>query len=261
MADDAKMPFLAHLAELRQRLLWSVAAIGVGFVLTFSLSGRLLQLLQRPLKVELTLQRQWPFILGRQKPSPPDLIFTAPAEAFWAHLKVALLSGLMVALPIMLWQVWRFVEPGLLPKERRFALPFVILSTIFFALGMAFCFVLVLPYAMTFLLTFDPNLKPMLKVGEYIDFTVKFLLAFGAIFELPLAITIAARLGMVTPQFLSRNRKYAILLCFVASAILTPTPDVFNQTLMAVPMYLLYEVGILAARVMARRRAAALEAT
>src|SRR3990172_10122966 len=127
-------------------------------------------------------------MVGRQKPSPPDLISTAPAGAFWAHLKVALLSGLMVALPIMLWQVWRFVEPGLLPKERRFALPFVILSTIFFALGMAFCFVLVLPYALSFLLSFDSNLKPMLKVGEYIDFTVKFLLAFVLIFELPLAL-------------------------------------------------------------------------
>ncbi len=261
MPDDVKMPFLAHLAELRQRLIWSVAALGVGFVLTFKFSDRLMTLLKRPLAVQPAFQRRYPFIVNQVKAAPPELIFTAPAEAFWAHLKIALMAGLMVALPIVLYQVWRFVEPGLLAKEKRFALPFVVLSTISFAVGMAFCFGLVLPYAFTFLLTFDPNLKPMLKVGEYIDFTVKFLLAFGLIFELPLAMTIAARLGMVTPQFLSRNRKYAFFLCFVVGAILTPTPDVFNQSLMAIPMYLLYEVGIVAARVMARRRAAALAAS
>ena len=255
MADDAKMPFLAHLVELRRRLIWSIAAVGVGLIAAFSQTGRLMALLQRPLTVELTFQRKPPFVVNTVKASPPDVIFTAPAEAFWAHLKVALLVGLVVALPFVLYQIWRFVEPGLLSKEKRFAIPFVVLSTISFAIGMMFCFVLVLPYALSFLLSFDPNLKPMLKIGEYIDFTLKFLLAFGLIFELPLALAIAARLGMVTPQFLSRNRKYAFFLCFVAGAILTPTPDIFNQSLMAVPMYLLYEVGIVAARIMARRRA------
>ena len=258
MADGAKMPFLAHLGELRHRLIKSIVAMGVGLLVALFFTPRLMNFLRRPLLVELVFQRRYPFFVQVAKPHPPEVIFTAPAEAFWAHLKVALMVGLVVALPVVLFQVWRFVEPGMLPKEKRFALPFVVLSTISFAVGMAFCFVLVLPYAFTFLLSFDPNLKPMLKVGEYIDFTVKFLLAFGLIFELPLAITIAARLGLVTPQFLARNRKYAFFLCFVVGAVLTPTPDVFNQSLMAIPMYLLYEVGILAARLMARRRAAAL---
>ncbi len=257
MADDAKMPFLAHLGELRQRLIWSVVAIGVGVVASMAFSRRLLAFVMRPLCVELSLQWRPPFFLNRIRAKCPEVIFTAPAEAFWAHLKSAFLAGLMLALPVVLVQVWRFVEPGLLPKEKKFALPFVVLSTISFAVGMAFCYVVVLPGALNFLLSFDPNLKPMLKVGEYIDFAVKFLLAFGLIFELPLGITIAARLGIVTPQFLARNRKYAILLCFIVGAVLTPTPDIFNQTLMAVPMYLLYEVGIVAARIMARRRAAA----
>ena len=261
MADDAKMPFLAHLGELRQRLIKSIVALGVGLLASLFFTPQLMAFLRRPLRVELAFQRRYPFIVNQVKAAPPELIFTAPAEAFWAHLKVALLVGLVVALPVVLFQVWRFVEPGLLPKEKRFALPFVVLSTLSFAVGMAFCFVLVLPYAFTFLLTFDPNLKPMLKVGEYIDFTMKFLLAFGVIFELPLAMTIAARLGLVTPQFLARNRKYAFFLCFVVGAVLTPTPDVFNQSLMAIPMYLLYEVGIVAARIMARRRAAALAAS
>ena len=260
MTDDAKMPFLAHLGELRQRLIKAIVAMGAGLLVSFFFTRQLMTLLQRPLRVELVFQRHSPFFVNRLKPSPPEVIFTAPAEAFWAHIKVAFLVGLVLALPVVLYQVWRFVEPGLLPKEKKFAAPFIVLSTISFAVGMAFCFALVLPYAFTFLLTFDPNLKPMLKVGEYIDFTVKFLLAFGIIFELPLAMAIAARLGLVTPQFLSRNRKYAFFLCFVVGAVLTPTPDVFNQSLMAIPMYLLYEVGIVAARLMARRRAAALAA-
>ena len=112
----------------------------------------------------------------------------------------------------------------------------MVLSTIFFFIGVLFCFVFVLPMAMQFLLTFDPAIKQMPRFSEYVDFTLKFLLAFGAIFELPLAIVIGARLGLVTPQFLSRNRKYAILVNFIIAAILTPTPDVFNQCLMALPM-------------------------
>ncbi len=258
MTDDAKMPFLAHLGELRKRLLWSIVAIGVGVLCTIYFSFSLMAFLMRPLKVELSLRWRPPFFLWTQVEKPPDVVFTAPAEAFWAHLKVALLAGLVLALPVVLFQIWRFVEPGLLPKEKRFALPFVVLSTISFVVGMAFCYSIVLPSAFKFLINFDPNLKPMLKVGEFIDFTVKFLLAFGVIFELPLAMAIAARLGMVTPQFLARNRKYALLFCFIVGAFLTPTPDVFNQTLMAVPMYILYEVGIVVVRVMARRRAAAL---
>ena len=173
---------------------------------------------------------------------------------------MALLAGLVLALPVVLFQVWPFVEPGLLPQEKRFALLLVILSTMAFAVGMAFAFTLVLPYALTFLLTFDPKLKPLIRVREYVDFAVKFLLAFGLILELPLAIAIAAHLGMVTPQFLARNRKYALLLSFIAGAVLTPTPDIFNQSMMAVPTYVLYEAGVLAARLMARRRARVLAA-
>jgi sec-independent protein translocase protein TatC len=154
---------------------------------------------------------------------------------------------------VILYEIWRFVAPGLLPKERRFATPFVVLSTIFFFMGVLFCFVFVLPMAMQFLLTFDPTIQQMPRFSEYVDFTLKFLLAFGAIFELPLAIVIGARLGLVTPQFLSRNRKYAILVNFIIAAILTPTPDVFNQCLMAVPMCVLYELGILASRFVVRR--------
>ena len=247
------MPFLAHLEELRKRLIVSFIAIGIAFIVVFNFRGILLQLLQWPLTTDVIMGRRFPFMGFRHKPPIAPLTALGPAETLWTHFKVALIGGLLVALPVVLYQIWKFIEPGLLPRERRFALPFVILSTVSFFLGAAFCLFIVLPLAMKFLLEFDPTIKQTPRFGEYVDFTLKFLLAFGVIFELPLAMTVAARLGIVTPQFLARNRKYAILVNFIIAAILTPTPDVFNQAMMALPMCLLYEVGIIAARIVTRR--------
>jgi sec-independent protein translocase protein TatC len=152
--------------------------------------------------------------------------------------------------------VWAFIAPGLLPHERKFALPFVFLSTLFFAIGATFALTVIVPFAVRFLISYrTENLVATISVNRYVDFVLKFTIAFGLVFELPLAITLASRLGLVTPQFLAKNRKYAILLAFVAAAILTPTPDAFNQSLMAGPLILLYEVGIIAARVFGRRPA------
>ena len=247
------MPFLAHLEELRKRLIVSFSVIGVAFILAFNVRDYCIRLLQWPLTTDIVMGRKFPFLAFNAKPAIAKLTALGPAETLWTHFKVAFIVGAMLALPVILYEIWKFIEPGLLPKEKRFALPFVILSTISFFIGVAFCFFIVLPMAMQFLLTFDPSIQQMPRFGEYVDFTLKFLLAFGVIFELPLAITIAARLGMVTPQFLARNRKYAILINFIVAAILTPTPDVFNQALMALPMCVLYEVGILAARLVTRR--------
>ncbi|MGH7369656.1 MAG: twin-arginine translocase subunit TatC [Candidatus Methylomirabilaceae bacterium] len=257
--SDEKMSFVSHLEELRKRLIVSLVAIGIGFVLTFSYSETILRILKRPLTADLVFSRSYPFVRSVPRPGLPiDLIFLAPAEAFWMHMKIAFLTGLLLVLPIVLHQIWKFIAPGLLPHEKRYALPFVVLGTTFFFFGLLFCFYFVLPFALKFLLTYKTeNLKPMLSIGNYVDFTAKFLLAFGLIFELPLAIGVAAKVGLVTPQFLSRNRKYAILINFVIAAILTPTPDVFNQFLMALPMCLLYEVGIVAARLLVKTRAAA----
>jgi len=257
--SDEKMSLFSHLEELRRRIVISLVAIGIGFILTFSFSETILRFLKRPLTTDLVLSRTYPFIRSAPRPGAAiDLIFLAPAEAFWMHMKIALLTGLLLVLPVVLHQVWKFVAPGLLPREKRYALPFVVLGTVFFFFGLLFCFYFVLPFALSFLLTYKTeNLKPMLSIGNYVDFTSKFLLAFGLIFELPLAIGVAAKLGLVTPRFLSKNRKYAILINFVIAAILTPTPDVFNQTLMALPMCLLYEVGILAARLLVREPATA----
>jgi len=256
---DEKMSFVSHLEELRKRIVVSLIAISTGFVLTFSYSETILRILKRPLTTDLVFHRGYPFVRSVSRPGPPvDLIFLAPAEAFWMHMKVAFLTGLLLVLPVVLHQIWKFIAPGLLPREKRYALPFVVLGTIFFVFGLLFCFYFVLPFALKFLLTYKTeNLKPMISIGNYVDFTAKFLLAFGLIFELPLGIGVAAKLGVVTPQFLSKNRKYAILINFVIAAILTPTPDVFNQCLMALPMCLLYEVGIVAARLLVKTRAAA----
>ena len=247
------MPFLAHLDELRKRLIVAFSAIGIGFVLVFNLRERMIQLLQWPLMTEVVMGRRFPFVAFQSKPPIAKLTALGPAETLWTHFKVAFIAGLLVAIPVVLYELWRFIAPGLLPKERRFALPFVVLSTAFFFLGVAFCFFIVLPLALQFLLTFDPSIQQMPRFSEYVDFTLKFMLAFGVIFELPLAMVIGTRMGIVTPQFLARNRKYAILVNFVIAAILTPTPDVFNQSLMALPMCLLYEVGILASRLIVPR--------
>lgn len=235
---EGRMPFLAHLGELRQRILVSLIAVGLGFAATFSFSERIIAWLARPL--------------------PAKLAFLEPTEPFWVNMKVALVAGLFLVLPVVLYEVWAFVAPGLLPHERKFALPFVVLSTISFFLGATFALTVIVPFAVKFLVGYKTaNLVPTISVNRYVDFVLKFTLAFGLVFELPLAITLGSRLGLVTPEFLARNRKYAILLCFLAAAILTPTPDAFNQLLMAGPLVLLYEAGIVAARLFGRRKRAA----
>jgi sec-independent protein translocase protein TatC len=254
MHDEARMPFLAHLDELRKRLLVSIIAIGIGFVLVFNFRTYILDFLQWPLTTQVVMARHFPFVWFQHHPPIAKLTALGPAETLWTHFKVALIAGLFVSLPVVLYEVWRFIAPGLYETERRFALPFVVVSTFSFFLGAAFCMFFILPLVMQFLLNFDPSIQQMPRFGEYVDFVLKFVLAFGVIFELPLAMTIAARLGLVTPQFLAKNRKYAILVNFIIAAILTPTPDVFNQTMMALPMCLLYEVGIVAARIVSRRQ-------
>jgi sec-independent protein translocase protein TatC len=146
------------------------------------------------------------------------------------------------------------VAPGLYQTEKKYAAPFVIIGSLMFIGGGAFSLFVVTPYAINFLLSFArPGLQPMISIGSYIDFLLKFTVAFGLVFELPLALTLAARMGVVTPKTLARNRKYAVLGAFIAAAVLTPTPDAFNQMLMAGPLIILYEVGIVSARIFGRR--------
>src|ERR671931_1215691 len=173
-----------------------------------------------------------------------------------------LLGGLFIASPGILWQVWAFVAPGLHEQEKKYAAPFVIVGSVMFIAGGAFSLFVVTPYAIQFLLSYARDtLQPMITLENHIDFLLKFTLAFGLVFELPLIITLLARMGVVTSKQLARNRKYAILGAFIAGAVLTPTPDAFNQTLMAGPLILLYEVGIVCARIFGRRPAPAVQPT
>jgi sec-independent protein translocase protein TatC len=238
---DDKMPFLEHLGELRVRIMRALIAVLVGALVALPFSQYLIDWLARPITR-----------LGY------ELVFTAPAEAFWVQMKVGIIAGLFVAAPGILWQVWGFVSPGLHAYEKKYAVPFVIIGSMLFLVGGAFSLFVVTPYALTFLLGYArPGLKPMITIENHIDFLLKFTLAFGAVFELPLVITLAARMGLVTARTLAKNRKYAILGAFVVAAVLTPTPDAFNQALMAGPLILLYEVGIICARLFGGRKAPA----
>jgi len=232
-----KMSFMEHLGELRVRIVRALIGLLVGLGIALPFSQYVVDYLARPIQA-----------------TGNTLVFLAVTEAFWVQMKVALIAGLFLASPVVLWQVWSFVSPGLYAHEKKYAAPFVIIGSLLFIGGGAFSLKIVTPYAVTFLLSYArPGLQPMISVGLYIDFLLKFTLAFGLIFELPLAITLAARMGVVTPKTLARNRKYAVLGAFIAAAILTPTPDAFNQTLMAGPLIVLYEVGILCARIFARK--------
>ena len=239
MSVDDRMPFMEHLGELRVRIMRSLVALLIGLCLAFPFSARVVDWLARPIQQ-----------------SGNTLVFLAVTEAFWVQMKVALFLGLFIASPGILWQVWRFVEPGLHGHEKKYAVPFVLIGSLLFIAGGAFSLLIVTPSAISFLLSYArPGLQPMISIGNYIDFLVKFTLAFGAVFEVPLAMTLVARMGLVTPKAFAKNRKYAILGAFIAAAVLTPTPDMINQSLMAGPIILLYEVGIISARLFGRSRA------
>lgn len=232
--SDKKMSLTEHLAELRTCLMVSVIAIVAGFVISFYFSEELLKILTDLISSELK----------------HSFVFLSPAEALWTNFKIALLAGIFIALPVILYQLWRFVSPGFHGNERKYALPFLIIGIVSFVIGVLFCYFVVLRYALEFLFTYKTsNLTPMISIGSYLDFVMKFMLAFGLIFELPIVIIFLTKMGILTTEFLTKNRKYAILINFIVAAILTPTPDVFNQLLMAVPLIVLYELGIIGAKI------------
>jgi sec-independent protein translocase protein TatC len=236
---EGRMSFFDHLAELRKRIVWSLVPTLIGLIVCFRFSDRIILFMRRPLEK-----------MGVQ------LVALTPTEAFWTSMKVSMIAGLFVAMPVILWQVWAFVSPGLHQHERRFAIPFVLVGSLLFLGGAAFALLLVVPFALEFLLNFGKSqgIQPMISVSSHVDFVIKFTMAFGLVFELPLALTLLSLLGFVTPAFLNRNRKYAILINFIIAAVLTPTPDIFNQALMAGPLCLLYEVGIVSAWIFGRRK-------
>ncbi len=235
MNDDDKIPFTAHLEELRERLIKCFIAVSIGFCIAYGFKEQLFEILKSPL-------------------GDTEFITTAIQEGFFTYLKVAFLAGIMAAVPVILYQFWMFVAPGLYNKERRLLIPIIVLSSFFFVGGAIFGYFVVFPFGFKFLLSVTPSeIIPRLSMKEYLNFSSKLLLAFGLVFELPLIITFLAKLGIVSVDFLKKNRKYAILLFFVGSAILTP-PDVVTQVMMAFPLMLLYEISIIGARIFGKKK-------
>ena len=253
--DEVRMSFWSHLEELRKRIVYTVIAVGLGFSICFYYSEELLGFLLLPMNATIRFHAAMPFFSFEPNKTTQELFFTTLTEPFMSHLKIGFFAGFMLVMPVILLQVWKFISPGLLQRERKYAGQFVFFSTLFFASGVLFCFFVLLPMAIPFLVAYKTeHLKPIIKIGDYIDFTLKFMLASGAVFELPLVMILLGRMGLISHTWLSKFRKYAFLIAFIIGGLATPTPDVFNMTLMSIPIYLLYELGILGVRMFGRKR-------
>jgi sec-independent protein translocase protein TatC len=250
--DDSKQPLLAHLVELRRRLLWCLATLVIAFFICFSFARDIFAVLVQPL-----------IRAGQGK-----LIYTDIFEAFFTQVKVAVFAALMLSFPVLATQIWRFVAPGLYAKEKRAFLPFLLMTPVFFAAGASFAYFAAMPWALHFLLSYQGNIgginqEALPGVGNYLTFCTRFIFGFGAAFLLPILLMILERAGIVTREQLTKSRRYAIVGAAAVSAVLTP-PDVVSMLLLLVPLYGLYEFAILAIRVThwrAARRAARSKST
>ena len=253
--EESKMSFWSHLDELRKRIVYISIAIGVGFIACFNYSEDILGVLLLPLNATANFQGTFPFIVFTPNKIVQELHFTTLTEPFMAHLKIGFVAGMMLMLPVILYQIWKFIAPGLLRHERKYASQFVVFASIFFGIGVLFCFFFLLPFAIPFLVSYKTeHLKAIIKIGDYINFTLMFMLAAGAVFELPLIMIVLGRMGIINVDSLTKFRKYALLGSFIIGGIVTPTPDAFNMTIMSIPIYLLYELGILGVRVLGRKK-------
>ena len=231
--DDGTMPLTAHLQELRSRLIKSILAIVVGSCISYFFLDDIMHY--------LTLN------VGK-------LYYMKPGEAFFTYIKIDIAAGFLIALPVIFYHAWRFFLPALTAAERMVLGIIVPASVLLFFIGLAFSFFLVLPVALKFFIGFgDENLQAMFSFGNYFDFVVMFLLPFGFIFELPLIIIVLGKIGILTSEWLKKYQRIVIFLSFVIGAIITPTPDVFTQSMIALPMILLYEIGYLVLRYILRK--------
>jgi sec-independent protein translocase protein TatC len=249
--DDRQMPLLDHLIELRNRLMYSCIAIFIGFLVCYFFAEDIYAFLVQPLADIYQGQT------GRR------MIYTGLAEAFFTYLKVAFWAGAFLTFPFVASQLWLFIAPGLYRTEKRAFLPFLLATPVLFFLGGAMVYYFIFPLAWRFFLSFEtPPGEGVLpieleaRVGEYLSLVMKLIFAFGLSFQLPVALTLMGRVGLVTSEQLARNRKFAIVGVFVVAAIITP-PDVISQVGLAVPIILLYELSIIAVRIVEKRRAEA----
>lgn len=240
LLPDEKVPFTEHLEELRKRLIVIIYALGGVFFLCYILSDHLLELLRRPLGI--------------------DLIFTSPTEALFVNLKVAFLASVFFAMPVLLFQIWRFVAPGLLEKEKRYMIPLMSSSMGLFLVGSTFAYLVLLPFGSRFFLGYaSETLKPMITVSNYFSFSTKMILFCGLAFQSPIVFYFLAKLDLVGSETLTSNLRYAVVLIVVVAALLTPS-DLFTMILMAIPLLGIYGVGILVVKWVEKGRARTREA-
>ncbi|OGS20561.1 MAG: twin arginine-targeting protein translocase TatC [Elusimicrobia bacterium RIFOXYA2_FULL_39_19] len=231
---NTEQTLIEHLEELRKRIIVCLVTTALCTLVCYFYIDQILAILSKP---------------------AGHLVFIKPAEAFFVKIKVAFYGALVVAMPVLIYQAWKFVSPGLIKTEKQHIYWLVPVSYLLFVSGLLFGFFLVLPQGLKFLLACGAeNIEPMISVSSYISFVTIFLLGFGIVFQLPLVILFLTKMGIVTPQSLSKNRKYAILAIFIVAGVLTPGPDIFSQFMMAVPTLVLYELSILLSRIVFRKK-------
>lgn len=233
-----EMTFLEHLEDLRKRLFYSFVALFIGFVPGWVFHKELYAILARPVTQYL--------------PEGTKLAFTSLTAPFMLYMKVAFLASLLFMSPFVFLQIWYFVAPGLYRKEKKYAVPFVLMTTFFFSLGALFAYFIVFPWACRFFLALGRDFQPVIKVDEYFGFALRVLLGIALIFELPTLVFFLSKMGLITARWMVKNFKYAVLLIFVIAAVITPTPDVITQSIVAVPMLILYGISILIALAVGR---------
>ncbi len=237
------MSFLEHLDELRKRIIRAVIAVFVGFLIACFFIQQLFDFIMKPLQLLL--------------PPGGSLIFTDPTEAFVLYIKIAAIAGLLIASPAVMTQVWMFIAPGLYTHEKKMAIPFVLMSSVFFIAGAAFSHYIVFPMTWRFFVSFTTDyLTFMPRIEPAFSLYMKMLLAFGLVFQMPTVVLFLARMGVVTAGFLWRNIKYAVLIIFIVAAVVTPSADMITQTAMAGPMILLYLLSIFLAWAFGKKKSA-----
>ena len=228
--DESAMSLVEHLSELRRRIAISLLAIFLGSLVGFYFAPQLITFLKAPLNLA--------------KP----LVYTGLGDAFFINLKIAIVVGIVIAMPVLVWQLWRFISPGLTREERRMARPWAPLAIVFFVIGVTVAYV-ILPFASTFLLSFSsPDLQPLITASEYFGFVTTLFLAFGLVMEYPIVLVLLAKVGIITSARLRRSRRVVILAIAIISAVVTPGGDPISPTVLGVTMYLLYEFSIVLIR-------------